>query len=302
MRDISASVQFIGGTTELMMTPRIAAGSRPAIVKRLRVRTPYSSTVWTRAVVRRQFAISSSSRKTPRTVFVLPTSTVSSIRSLPPEFRSLFAFATLFLGSGHDRAIQSYVACNYCHRLSASFWSNAQESFWTQPVGHAREAVGPIRDAHTLAAREARHGFEVANDTLRPVSDELIVVGLEFAQQPDHQFQPRLRPARFDAQGCGDRAEFGRELLLIHVDADAHDDEANLVRFGMHLREDAAEFFAADQNVVRPFQIGFDIVLGPNRRERRQTRHHRQQRSLHGRDIRAEQDRDVDPGRSLGMP
>src|SRR5580704_17700558 len=277
MRDISASVQFIGGTTELMITPPIAETSSPAIVKRLRVRTPYSSTVWTRAVVRRQFAISSSSRQTPRTVFVLPTSTVSSILSLPPEFRSLFAFATLFLGSGHDRAIQSYVACNYCHRLSASFWSNAQESFWTQTVGHAREAVGPIRDAHTLAAREARHGFEVANDTLRPVSDELIVVGLEFAQQPDHQFQPRLRPARLDAQRCGDRAKFGGKLLLIHVDSDSDYHKANLIRLRMHFGEDATEFLAANQNIVRPFKVSFDIVLGSNRRERRQTRHHRQQ-------------------------
>src|SRR5579872_799700 len=92
MRDISASVQFIGGTTELMITPPIAETSSPAIVKRLRVRTPYSSTVWTRAVVRRQFAISSSSRKTPRTVFVLPTSTVSSIRSLPPGYQIVICF------------------------------------------------------------------------------------------------------------------------------------------------------------------------------------------------------------------
>src|SRR5882757_1801008 len=80
MRDISARVQFIGGTTELMITPPIAAPSSPASVKRFRVKTPYSSTVCNRAVVSRQFAINSSPRNTPNTVFVLPTSMVNSMR------------------------------------------------------------------------------------------------------------------------------------------------------------------------------------------------------------------------------
>src|SRR3954467_14209530 len=79
MRDISASVQFTGGTTELTITPLIPEPSRPAMVNKFRVNTPYSSTVCSRAVVNRQFAINSSPRNTPNTVFVFPTSMVSSI-------------------------------------------------------------------------------------------------------------------------------------------------------------------------------------------------------------------------------
>src|SRR5271156_2725316 len=77
---ISPSVQFTGGTTELMITPPIASRSSPASKKRLRVRTPYSSTVCSRAVVRRQLAINCSSRNTPSTVLVFPTSIVSSMK------------------------------------------------------------------------------------------------------------------------------------------------------------------------------------------------------------------------------
>src|SRR5207245_192098 len=51
----------------------------PCEVNRLRVSTPYSSTVCSRAVVSRQFAISCGPRNTPSTVFVFPTSIVSSI-------------------------------------------------------------------------------------------------------------------------------------------------------------------------------------------------------------------------------
>src|SRR5713226_3936681 len=78
-RDISASVQFTGGTTELMITPVMASRSSSASVNKFLVKTPYSSTVCSRAVVNRQFATSSSPRKTPSTVLVLPTSMVSSI-------------------------------------------------------------------------------------------------------------------------------------------------------------------------------------------------------------------------------
>src|SRR5271155_3754631 len=76
---ISPSVQFTVATTELTITPPIASRSSPASEKRLRVRTPYSSTVCSRAVVSRQFATNSSPRNTPSTVLVFPTSIVSSI-------------------------------------------------------------------------------------------------------------------------------------------------------------------------------------------------------------------------------
>src|ERR1700689_4211631 len=184
MLDISASVQFIGGTTELMITPPIAEPSRPAMVKRLRVSTPYSSTVWTRAVVRRQFAMSSSSRKTPRTVFVLPTSTVSSIRCRQ-NIRSLFGFAAVLLCSGYDRPIQCYVTRNDGDGFVAAIRTDAQEAFRAQSICDAYKSFLAMCDAHTLAASETRHRFEVADHALGAFGDELIVVGPEFAQQPN---------------------------------------------------------------------------------------------------------------------
>ena len=62
-----------------MITPVMAFWSNPASANKFRVSTPYSSTVRSRAVVKRQFATSSSPRNTPSTVLVLPTSMVSSI-------------------------------------------------------------------------------------------------------------------------------------------------------------------------------------------------------------------------------
>src|SRR2546429_671839 len=87
-RDISPSVQLTGGTTELMITPVMSLRSSPARVNRLRVSTPYSSTVCSRAVVSRQFAISCGPRNTPSTVFVFPTSIVSSIYRASATSRS----------------------------------------------------------------------------------------------------------------------------------------------------------------------------------------------------------------------
>src|SRR5277367_3421069 len=80
-RAISPNVQFTGGTTDEMITPSIASRSSPPSVKRFRVSTPYSSTVCSRAVVNRQCAINCSPLNTPSTVFVFPTSIVSSIQT-----------------------------------------------------------------------------------------------------------------------------------------------------------------------------------------------------------------------------
>src|ERR1700722_7691360 len=184
MLDISASVQFMGGTTELMITPRIAETSRPAIVKRVRVSTPYSSTVWTRAVVKRQFAMSSSSRNTPRTVFVFPTSIVSSIRCRQ-NIRSLCGFAAVLLRSRNNRTIYSYVPRDNGDGFVVTIRADSQESFRTESICNACEALWTVRDAHALAAGEPGHRFEVPDHALGAVGGEFIVVGLEFAQQPD---------------------------------------------------------------------------------------------------------------------
>src|ERR1700722_358174 len=171
MRDISARVQFSGGTTELMITPRIADPSRPAIVKRLRVSTPYSSTVWTRAVVRRQFAMSSSSRKTPRTVFVLPTSTVSSISGLLC-LTLFFCCAGCFFRNHDDGSIECHVAGDHCHDSDA-IPVNAQETFRTQTICRPAKGFHPICHATALALSEARHRLEAADHIRGTLGNEM---------------------------------------------------------------------------------------------------------------------------------
>src|ERR1700688_4348200 len=70
----------------------MASWFSPAYENRFRVSTPYSSTVCSRAVVNRQFAINSSPRNTPSTVFVFPTSIVPRPkRGLFPPFERPFA-------------------------------------------------------------------------------------------------------------------------------------------------------------------------------------------------------------------
>src|ERR1700694_672745 len=81
----------MGGTTDEMMIPRTSPASIFSTAKRLRKRTPYSSTVWFLMVATRQWAIMRGSAfggftkpteaisYTPSTVLVLPTSTTSSI-------------------------------------------------------------------------------------------------------------------------------------------------------------------------------------------------------------------------------
>ena len=53
---IPARIEFSCGTTELIITPPISRGSSCASVNKSRVRIPYSSIVWSRAVESRQFA------------------------------------------------------------------------------------------------------------------------------------------------------------------------------------------------------------------------------------------------------
>src|SRR5450432_2791746 len=149
MRAISTRVRFTGGTTELTITPVIASRSSPARENRLRVSTPYSSTVCSRAVVRRQLATSSASRNTPKTVFVFPTSIVSSIclrPARPPVLQCPRSCESLHIRN---------VACNHGRNLTLVALHPQQSSFF-QPGGHANEDLSSVCHPHALAARIAR--------------------------------------------------------------------------------------------------------------------------------------------------
>src|SRR5258708_3796761 len=136
----------MGGTTDEMMIPRTSSASTFPMAKRLRNKTPYSSTVWVMTVATRQWA----SRRggaagllakpgtpvsyTPSTVLVLPTSRTRSI--LPPRQRAH--------ASGN-------------HHAQAAVGAHAKKAARVQPV---RDALVPSVFIHmqefSLGVRRAR--------------------------------------------------------------------------------------------------------------------------------------------------
>src|SRR5438876_64995 len=78
-----SSTLLRGGTTEAMMMWWIADTSMPASDRSVRACMPYSSTVRSRTVVRRQCAMRRVVSYTPRTVLVFPTSITRSMGSPP---------------------------------------------------------------------------------------------------------------------------------------------------------------------------------------------------------------------------
>src|SRR6266852_5607315 len=82
-----------GGTTEAMMMCWIADTSIPASDRSVRAWMPYSSTVRSRTVVRRQCATRRAVSYTPRTVLVFPTSITRSMESPPPTACSVHTTA-----------------------------------------------------------------------------------------------------------------------------------------------------------------------------------------------------------------
>src|ERR1700682_3704000 len=191
MRAISPSVQFTGGTTELIITPLIASRSSPASVNRFRVSTPYSSTVCCRAVVNRQLAINSSPRKTPNTVFVLPTSMVSSI-GIPFGFFSANS-VPLVQFSYRTSATSPEITVTCCPPSRVT---------WSKPSGPSPAVIPtklslPLVTRTFFAARVTRDRREALDDVGCAIRQKSIVVALEFAQQAHQQFQPGLRFSRF---------------------------------------------------------------------------------------------------------
>src|SRR6266702_318379 len=78
-----SSTLLRGGTTEAMMMWWIADTSMPASDRSVRAWMPYSSTVRSRTVVRRQCAMRRVVSYTPRTVLVFPTSITRSMLCPP---------------------------------------------------------------------------------------------------------------------------------------------------------------------------------------------------------------------------
>src|SRR2546430_1398997 len=141
---------------------------------------------------------------------------------------------------------------NNPRRNSPVFPLHLHQSFRPKPCRRTGVALGSVCYSHALAFRITRHRFEARNYTGHAFPHELIVIVLEFAQQPHQQFHARLPFARFRAQGTRYIGKLPGELFLIHVQPDSHNHKSHLIRFRVHLRQDASDFFPANKQVVRP--------------------------------------------------
>ena len=98
-------------------------------------------------------------------------------------------------------------------------------------------------------------------------------------------------------------AQLRRKLHLVDVDAHAHHQMAHPRCLGIHLGENAAKFLAAEQQIVRPFQVRQKLRgnLG-HRRAHRQSRRQRKNQRIRGRHLRTQDHRTIDPLRPRRMP
>ena len=111
-----------------------------------------------------------------------------------------------------------------------------------------------------------------------------------------------MRFAVFDAERRGDVGEIGGHLRLVDVDADADDGVVDAVGLGVHLGEDAAEFAAADEQIVGPADVRKRIQIFSGSIARGEPRDERQQRRVRGRNRRTQQDAAIDARGFFGCP
>ena len=163
------------------MTPPISRGSRPASVKRSRVRMPYSSTVWSRAVVRRQCATSSCAAKNAEHGVG-----VADVERQKHQDASA-------------RRRRGRLRCRGRRRARTRSTPLGLEA-----GGGAGERFGRCGDVHALALEIARDFGEAPKNRRGAFGEELIVVAVEVAQQPNQQLEARMRFAGLDAQRRGD--------------------------------------------------------------------------------------------------
>src|SRR5437867_1503319 len=96
----------------------------------------------------------------------------------------------------------------------------------------------------------------------------IIVHGLE---NGGSQLGAANQMSSFDAQGGGEAPQFRRDLSSrqIHIHSDAEDDVFDLIQLGVQFGEDSSHLPAADQDVIRPFNVWPDSSDAPNGADQR---------------------------------
>src|SRR5689334_22375194 len=156
--------------------------------------------------------------------------------------------------------------------------------------------------------------FETAENGLacflgRPL--QFTVLAIERFQQSRRQIYPGPRMPGFQAQrGCL-MCEIVGKRGLIHVDSDPNHHVSNAGGLGSQLDQDAAEFFAVQQHVVRPAQIWSNRMLTNgmlcatgllNGTDHRESGGERKQKRVGGSKRRTQNHGTINSGGSWGMP
>ncbi len=111
-----------------------------------------------------------------------------------------------------------------------------------------------------------------------------------------------MRLARLDSERGGGIGEMVRHLRLIHVHANSDDGIMNAIGLGAHLGEYAAEFTSADEEIIRPANIGPHIEIFRRCVICCEASDKREKRGVRGRNERPQQNAAIDAGRFLRGP
>src|SRR5438093_901971 len=270
---------FRGGTTEAMISASIALTSMAASDSRLRARMPYSSTVRSRTVVRRQWATRRVASYTPRTVLVFPTSITRSMRS-PSISRA---------ESLHDLPERD--------ARPSSGGRVEQERALVVDAGHPALAP-PERAVHgdLLAAWQGRERLPFPEKLVRPARQHSRVSSFESLQdRREKRSAIRARPG-LDTHRRRPLPELGGEivddLVDVHPDPDHHVADARVGAAG--LPEDSRDLASAHHDIVGPLDAARETTAFTQRPRHGDRGREREQGRPGRRHARAQDDRDID--------
>src|SRR5215469_4911044 len=111
-----------------------------------------------------------------------------------------------------------------------------------------------------------------------------------------------MRAPSFHAQSSSDSREFDRHPGLIYINSNSDRGEMDAIQFGLHFREDAANFLAVEHNVIWPANVRRQSGFVGNRITSGEARYQCERRRLHWRNWGTDEDRDVNTDGVFGDP
>ena len=93
---------------------------------------------------------------------------------------------------------------------------------------------------------------------MKITSTETAIRGVQLGEDGGREIGAIKGAPAFDAQRCGDSAQFLGHLLRtqIHVDTDAQHDVPDVVEFGPEFEQNAGHLSGAEDDVIGPLDLG----------------------------------------------